>query len=75
MEEIIIAADLGHMRVFRVSKDFSGWKAPKIELVKSISFIETHSKSSDKFSDAAGRFYMGSGKKRNGRRIWGTPQY
>ncbi|MGD0885279.1 MAG: host attachment protein [Thermodesulfovibrionales bacterium] len=63
MEEIIIAADLGHMKVFRISKDPLGLESPKIELVKSLSFIETHAKSSDKFSDAAGRFYMGSGKK------------
>jgi Protein required for attachment to host cells len=63
MNEIIIVADLGHMKILRIMKDPLGLESPKVELIKSLSFIETHSKPSDKFSDAAGRFYMGSGKR------------
>jgi hypothetical protein len=66
MNEIIIVADLGHLKAFRMTRNPLGLESPKIELIKSCAFIEAHAKSSDKFSDSAGRYYVGSGKKGTG---------
>lgn len=66
MSEIIIVADLGHMKAFKMTRSPLGLESPKIELIKSYAFSETHAKSSDKFSDSAGRYYVGSGKKGTG---------
>jgi len=66
MSELIIVADLGHMKAFRMTRNPLGLESPKIELIKSCAFIEAHAKSSDKFSDSAGRYYVGSGKKGTG---------
>ena len=66
MSEIIIIADLGHMKAFRMTRNPLGLESPKIELIKSCAFNEAHAKFSDKFSDSAGRYYVGSGRKGTG---------
>ncbi|MEW6109721.1 MAG: host attachment protein [Nitrospirota bacterium] len=63
MSEIIVIADLGNFKAYKVTRDPLGLKSDKIEMMRSFVFIEPHAKSSEKFSDKAGRFYIGSGKK------------
>ncbi|MEN8264647.1 MAG: host attachment protein [Nitrospirota bacterium] len=58
---IIITADLGHFKVYRVTKDPLE-KSPGITLIESYDSIEGHVKLGDKLSDAAGRFRRGGGK-------------
>jgi hypothetical protein len=53
---IIITADLGHFKAYRISRDPEVKDSPKIELVESYDTIGAHGKASDKFSDSAGRF-------------------
>lgn len=58
---IIVVADLGHFKAFRVTKDFDEL-SPRIALVESYDSMEGHGRLGDKLSDSAGRFGRGSGK-------------
>ena len=58
---IIIAADLGHFRAYRITKDPLE-KSPEITSIESYDTIDGHGKLGDKLSDAAGRFGRGGGK-------------
>ena len=58
---IIIAADLGHFKAYKVTKDPLE-KSHRVTLIDSYDFIEGHGKLGDKLSDAAGRFGRGGGK-------------
>jgi hypothetical protein len=58
---IIIAADLGHFKAYRITKDPLE-TSPGITLIESYDSIEGHGKLGDKLSDAAGRFGRGGGK-------------
>ena len=58
---IIIAADLGHFRAYRITKDPLE-TSPRITLIESYDSIDGHGKLGDKLSDAAGRFGRGGGK-------------
>jgi hypothetical protein len=60
MNTLIIVVDLGHFKVYRVSKD--SFESPRIELLKSYDTIEAHGKLSEKLSDGAGRFGLLGGK-------------
>ncbi len=55
---IIIIANLGHFKAYRVIKDPLE-TSPRVTLIKSYNFIEGHGKLGDKLSDAAGRFRKG----------------
>jgi hypothetical protein len=58
---VIIVADLGHFKAYRVTKDpFE--KSAKTELIESYDLIDARVKLSDRLSDAAGRFRLGQGK-------------
>jgi hypothetical protein len=70
---IIITADLGHFKAYRITKDPSDI-SPRITLIKSYAAIDGHVKLGEKLSDAAGRFRrggvkdetaMGSGERHN----------
>jgi len=54
--------DLGHFRACKVVKDSLKLASDRIKLMKSYVAIDLHAKASDKFKDAAGRFYLGGGK-------------
>lgn len=60
MDKVIIAADLGHFKAYKVTKQEH--ESPKIQLIESYDSIEAHGKLSDKLSDTSGRFAMGGGK-------------
>ena len=60
MDKVIIAADLGHFKVYKVTKQEH--ESPKIQLIESYDSLEAHGKLSDKLSDTSGRFAMGGGK-------------
>jgi len=61
MRKIIIVADLGHFKVYEVSR--SPMESPRIELKKSYDIVDAHGRFGDKLSDEAGRFGMDGGKK------------
>lgn len=61
MEKIIIVADLGHFKAYRVSKDLM--ESPRIELSRSYDSIEAHGKLRDQLTDEAGRFGINGGRK------------
>jgi hypothetical protein len=61
---IIIAADLGHFKAYRITKDPME-KSPRVTLIKGYDSIEGHGKLGDKLSDSAGRFVRGGGKKKS----------
>ncbi|MEN8264125.1 MAG: host attachment protein [Nitrospirota bacterium] len=58
---IIITADLGHFKAYRITKDPLE-ASPEITLIESYDSIEGHGKLGDKLSDAAGRFGRGGVK-------------
>jgi prophage tail gpP-like protein len=58
---IIITADLGHFKAYRITKDPLE-TSPIVTLIESYDSIEGHGKLGDKLSDAAGRFGRGGGK-------------
>ena len=61
MNKLICVVDLGHFKVYRVSKE--SFESPRIELLKSYDTIEGHGRLSEKLTDSAGRFGMMGGKK------------
>jgi len=70
---IIITADLGHFKAYRITKDPLDI-SPRVMLIKSYDAIDGHVKLGEKLSDAAGRFRrggvkdetaMGSGERHN----------
>ena len=61
---IVIAADLGHFKAYRITKDPME-KSPRIALIESYDSIEGHGKLGDKLSDAAGRFRRGGGQEKS----------
>jgi Fe-S cluster biosynthesis and repair protein YggX len=56
MNKVIVTADLGHFRAYRVSEDPLNMASPKLDLIESYDSLEAHEKLSDKVSDSAGRF-------------------
>lgn len=61
MNELIIVADLGKLKAYRIIKDPLKLASDKVEVIQEITTRESHAKASDKFTDAAGRFYLGGG--------------
>lgn len=55
-DNIIIVADLGHFKAFKVTTDPEGVESPRVALLKSYDSTEARLKASEKFSDSAGRF-------------------
>ncbi|MFC1769791.1 host attachment protein [Nitrospirota bacterium] len=57
MKEIIVTADLGHLKAYQLfrSNEFDETSA-RVELIKSFDQIGAHEKKADKVSDAEGRF-------------------
>lgn len=60
MDKIIILADLGHFRAYRVSK--GAMDRNKIELIESFDTLEGHGKLGEKVTDSAGRFGVDGGR-------------
>lgn len=61
MNELVIVADLGKLKAFRIVKDPMKLASDKVEMIREICTQEPHAKASDKFADSAGRFYLGGG--------------
>lgn len=61
MDKVIIVADLGHFKAFKVSKKMM--ESSRIEMIQHYDILETHGKLSEKLSDSAGTFGLGGGKK------------
>jgi len=61
MNTLIIVVDLGHFKVYRVSKKIL--ESPRIDNLKSYDNIEAHTRLGEKLSDDAGRFGLIGGKK------------
>ena len=64
MNEIIIAADLGHFRAYRLSK--GAMDRQKIELIESFDTLEGHGRLGEKVTDSAGRFGVDGGQTKGG---------
>lgn len=60
MKKLLIVVDLGHFKVYRVTKNPD--ESPKIELSKSYDTLEAHGALREKLSDEAGRFGLIGGK-------------
>ncbi len=58
---IIITADLGHFKAYRVTKDPPDI-SPRVTLIESYDSIEGYGKLGDKLTDAGGRFRRSGGK-------------
>ncbi|MBI4683183.1 MAG: host attachment protein [Nitrospirae bacterium] len=61
---IIVAADLGHFKAYRITQ--GPMESPRVVLVDSYDVIEGRGKLADKLSDSAGRFGRGGGKEEAG---------
>jgi hypothetical protein len=59
MSTVIIVANLGHLKAFRVAETPMGTK--KLELIIEIEFPEAHGRIQDKVTDMAGRFPVADG--------------
>jgi len=57
MDKIIITADLGHFKAYKVTETPAG--RLKVDLIESYDSIEGHGKLGEKLSDTAGRFEGG----------------
>ena len=53
--KLIVLADLGQLRVYRISRDLLQ-TTPSLELVADMEFIEAHGRFMDRYTDQAGRF-------------------
>jgi hypothetical protein len=60
VNEVIILADLGHFRAYKVSK--GAMDRVKIELIESFDTLEGHGKFGEKVTDSAGRFGVDGGR-------------
>ena len=69
MDKIIITADLGHFRAYKLTETARGRE--KIDLLESYDSIEGQGKLGDKLSDTAGQFIRGGG---NGQKAQGSGQ-
>ena len=58
---IIITADLGHFKAYRITEDPPD-RSPRVTLIESYDSIEGHGKLGEKLSDAGGRFRRSGGK-------------
>jgi len=56
MEAIIITANLGRMKAYRVVE--TPTRGRKLDLVEDLEFLDAHGRTSEKLSDQAGRFPM-----------------
>ena len=56
---LIVAADLGHFKAYRVTTDPLGNDSPRITLIKSFDNISAKKKAADTYSDNQGKFGVG----------------
>lgn len=61
MDKIIVTADLGNVRFYRMSEDPMAVESPRLMLLKEIDSIEGRRRPGERDSDAAGRFNRGTG--------------
>lgn len=59
MSTVIIAANLGHLKAFRLTETPQGTR--RLELAKEIEFPDAHGRIQDRVTDMAGRFPVGDG--------------
>lgn len=59
MSTIIIAANLGHFKAYRLME--TPTRGPKLDLVEEVNFLEAHGRFVDKVTDQAGRFPVTAG--------------
>ena len=59
MSTVVIAANLGHLKAFRVAETPA--RGRKLELIDEVSFPEAHGYFQDKVTDMAGRFSVSTG--------------
>ncbi len=61
MDELVIVADLGKLKAYRIVKDPLKLASDKVEVIREFMSEQSRAKASDRFADAAGRFYLGGG--------------
>ncbi|ANA40953.1 MULTISPECIES: host attachment protein [Geobacter] len=61
MSDIIITVDLGIMNAYEIVRDPLKIESDRLEPIKSPVAVESSAKVTDKYGDAAGRFYQGGG--------------
>ena len=59
MSTVIVAANLGHLKAFRVAETPRGTR--RLELIEEVEFPEARGRMQDKVTDMAGRFSVGIG--------------
>ncbi len=60
MDKIVVVADLGHFKAYRLSK--TPMNTGRLELIESFDSLEAHGKYSEKVTDQAGNFGESVGK-------------
>lgn len=69
MNALILLADLGRMRAYRISRDdLDPAASPAFEDLANVDLANKHSRVSDRMADKAGRFAYGAGSKSVGER-------
>jgi protein required for attachment to host cells len=63
--KMVVVADRGHFKAYRMELDRGGEKTPRLELLRSYEAPAAHEKLSEKVSDAAGRFRSGGSPRRD----------
>lgn len=56
MNNVVIAADLGHFKAYRITQDPERLTSPRIELIEAYDTIEGKEKISERYTDSPGPF-------------------
>ncbi len=62
MNDIVIAADLGHFKAYRITYDPLEMQSPRIELIEAYDTIEGKEKISERYTDSPGAFRRKGGR-------------
>ncbi|MCK4910917.1 MAG: host attachment protein [Thermodesulfovibrionales bacterium] len=62
MNDVVIAADLGHFKAYRITYDPDEMQSPRIELIEAFDTIEGKEKISERYTDSPGAFRRKGGR-------------
>ena len=62
MNNVVIAADLGHFKAYRITQDPEKLTSPRIELIEAFDTIEGKEKISERYTDSPGAFRRKGGR-------------
>ena len=61
MQKVVITADLGHFRAYRITEDSLERRSPQIELIEAFDTILGKQKMNERYTDSPGTFKKGGG--------------